>query len=207
MSTEVAVEGSGFAPLPKQDRHIGAFSEMLVSSILSLVASLVLSAEAITLAANPLATFSCDISAKISCSVVGASWQASLLGFPNAFLGLIAEPVVITIALASLAGVIFPRWFMNAAQVIYTAGLVFAYWLLYEAYFNIGALCPWCLLVTITTTMVFASMTRVNIYRNTFGFKPATHARLTRLLDSWVDQYIVVVIFVVIGAMIVVRYL
>ena len=163
MSTEVAVEGSGFAPLPKQDRHIGAFSEMLVSSILSLVASLVLSAEAITLAANPLATFSCDISAKISCSVVGASWQASLLGFPNAFLGLIAEPVVITIALASLAGVIFPRWFMNAAQVIYTAGLVFAYWLLYEAYFNIGALCPWCLLVTITTTMVFASMTRVNI--------------------------------------------
>ena len=207
MSTEVAVEGSGFAPLPKQDRHIGAFSEMLVSSILSLVASLVLSAEAITLAANPLATFSCDISAKISCSVVGASWQASLLGFPNAFLGLIAEPVVITIALASLAGVIFPRWFMNAAQVIYTAGLVFAYWLLYEAYFNIGALCPWCLLVTITTTMVFASMTRVNIYRNTFGFKPATHARLTRLLDSWVDQYIVVVIFVVIGAMSVVRYL
>jgi len=207
MSTEVAVEGSGFAPVPKQDRHIGAFSEMLVSSILSLVASLVLSAEAITLAANPLATFSCDISAKISCSVVGASWQASLLGFPNAFLGLIAEPVVITIALASLAGVIFPRWFMNAAQVIYTAGLVFAYWLLYEAYFNIGALCPWCLLVTITTTMVFASMTRVNIYRNTFGFKPATHARLTRLLDSWVDQYIVVVIFVIIGAMIVVRYL
>jgi uncharacterized membrane protein len=207
MSTEVAVEGSGFTPIPKRDRHIGAFSEMLVSSILSLVASLVLASEAITLAANPLATFSCDISAKISCSVVGASWQASLLGFPNAFLGLIAEPVVITIALAALAGVVFPRWFMNAAQVIYTAGLIFAYWLLYEAYFNIGALCPWCLLVTITTTMVFASMTRVNIYRNTFGFKPNTHARLTRLLDSWVDQYIVVVIFVIIGAMIVVRYL
>ena len=90
---------------------------------------------------------------------------------------------------------------------MYTAGLVFAYWLLYEAYFNIGALCPWCLLVTITTTMVFASMTRVNIYRNTFGFKAATHARLTSLLDSWVDQYIVVIIFVIIGAMIVVRYL
>jgi len=207
MSTETAIESSGFAPIPKQDRHLGAFSEMLISSILSLVASLVLSAEAITLAANPLASFSCDISAKISCSVVGASWQASLLGFPNAFLGLIAEPVVITIALASIAGVVFPRWFMNAAQVIYTAGLLFAYWLLYEAYFNIGALCPWCLLVTITTTMVFASMTRVNIYRNTFGFKPTTHARLTRLLDSWVDQYIVVVIFVIIGAMIAVRYL
>ena len=114
---------------------------------------------------------------------------------------------MITIALASLAGVVFPRWFMNAAWVVYTAGLVFAYWLLYQAYFNIGALCPWCLLVTVTTTMVFASMTRVNIYRNTFGFSEAVHARLTRWLDAWIDQYIVVVIFVVIGAMSVVRYL
>lgn len=207
MSTEALVESAEFTPIAKKARHIGAFSEMLVSSLLSLIASLVLSAEAITLAANPNAVFSCDISAKISCSVVGASWQASLLGFPNAFLGLIAEPVVITIALASLAGVVFPRWFMNAAWVVYTAGLVFAYWLLYEAYFNIGALCPWCLLVTVTTTMVFASMTRVNIYRNTFGFSDAMHARLTRWLDAWIDQYIVVVTFVVIGAMIVVRYL
>ena len=207
MSAEALVESSVFSPIAKKARHIGAFSEMLVSSLLSLIASLVLSAEAITLAANPNAVFSCDISAKISCSVVGASWQASLLGFPNAFLGLIAEPVVITIALASLAGVVFPRWFMNAAWVVYTAGLVFAYWLLYQAYFNIGALCPWCLLVTVTTTMVFASMTRVNIYRNTFGFSEAVHARLTRWLDAWIDQYIVVVIFVVIGAMIVVRYL
>jgi uncharacterized membrane protein len=207
MSTEVMNEGVEFTPIAKPARHIGAFSEMLISSVLSLVASLVLSAEAITLAANPNAVFSCDISAKISCSVVGASWQASLLGFPNAFLGLIAEPVVITIALASLAGVVFPRWFMNAAWVVYTAGLLFAYWLLYEAYFNIGALCPWCLLVTVTTTMVFASMTRVNIYRNTFGFSEFTHARLTRWLDAWVDQYIVVVVFVIIGAMIVVRYI
>ncbi len=207
MSVEVMSEGVEFVPIAKKARHIGAFSEMLVSSVLSLVASLVLSAEAITLASNPNAVFSCDISAKISCSVVGASWQASLLGFPNAFLGLIAEPVVITIALASLAGVVFPRWFMNAAWIVYTAGLIFAYWLLYQAYFNIGALCPWCLLVTVTTTMVFASMTRVNIYRNTFGLSEGMHARLTKWLDAWVDQYIVVIIFVIIGAMIVVRYL
>jgi uncharacterized membrane protein len=207
MSTEAMNERVEFTPISKHARHIGAFSEMLISSVLSLVASLVLSAEAITLASNPNAVFSCDISAKISCSVVGASWQASLLGFPNAFLGLIAEPVVITIALASLAGVVFPRWFMNAAWVVYTAGLLFAYWLLYQAYFNIGALCPWCLLVTVTTTMVFASMTRVNIYRNTFGFSEGLHSRLTRWLDAWIDQYIVVVIFVIIGAMIVVRYI
>jgi len=196
-----------FTPLPRAQRHIGAFSEMLVSSLLSLIASLVLSAEAITLAANPNAIFSCDINAHISCSVVAQSWQASLLGFPNAFLGLIAEPIVITLAVASIAGVSFPRWFMNAAQVMYTVGLLFAYWLLYEAYFHIGALCPWCLLVTVTTTMVFASMTRVNIYRNTFGLSEPVHQRLTRLLDAWVDQYIVILIIAIVGGMIAIKYL
>ena len=135
------------------------------------------------------------------------SWQASLFGFPNAFLGLIAEPIVITVAVASIAGVVFPRWFMNAAQLMYTVGLLFAYWLLYEAYFNIGALCPWCLLVTVTTTMVFASMTRVNIYRNTFGFSERAHERLTRLLDAWVDQYIVILVIAIIGGMIAIKYL
>ncbi|MDO8732124.1 MAG: vitamin K epoxide reductase family protein [Actinomycetota bacterium] len=196
-----------FTPLPRAQRYIGAFSEMLVSSLLSLLASLVLSVEAITLAANPDAIFSCDISSHVSCSIVAQSWQASLLGFPNAYLGLIAEPIVITVALASIAGVSFPRWFMNAAQLMYTVGLLFAYWLLYEAYFHIGALCPWCLLVTVTTTMVFASMTRVNIYRNTFGFNERLHLRLTRLLDAWVDQYIVILIIAIIGGMIAIKYL
>ncbi len=110
---------------------------MLISSALGLWASFVLSTEAVTLAADPNASFSCDVSAKISCSTVGLSWQAHLLGFPNAFLGLIAEPIVITLALAALGGVRFPRWFMLTAQACYAIGFVFAYWLF--LYRNAGA--------------------------------------------------------------------
>ncbi len=106
------------------------------------------------LAEDPLADLSCNISSTISCATVGLTWQANLLGFPNAFLGLIAEPVVITIAVAALGGVRFPRWFMLGAQVVYSIGLAFAYWLFYQAYFVIGAMCPWCMLITITTTLV-----------------------------------------------------
>jgi len=153
----------------KRSSHRAAFLEMLISSLLGLYASFVLAAEAVTLAANPNATFSCDISAKISCGAVGSSWQANLFGFPNAFLGLIAEPVVITLAVAALGGVRFPRWFMIGAQAAYTIGLIFAYWLFFEAYFVIGALCPWCLLITVTTTLVFFSMTRVNISEGHLG--------------------------------------
>src|SRR5690606_26054377 len=101
-----------------------------------------------------------------SCGTVGASAQASLFGFPNAFLGLVAEPVVITIAVAGLGGVRFPRWFMCAAQVVYTLGLAFAYWLFYQSMFHIGALCPWCLLVTLSTTLVFATLLHYNLREN-----------------------------------------
>lgn len=75
---------------------------MLVSSLANLVASFVLALDAIKLAENPSADLRCNINAVLSCGTVGLSWQASVFGFPNAFLGLIAEPVVITIAVAAL---------------------------------------------------------------------------------------------------------
>lgn len=156
------------------------FATMLLSASLSLLASFVLSVDALKLAADPQAALSCNINAVISCGTVGSSWQASLLGFPNAFLGLVAEPVVITIAVASLSGVVFPRGFMLAAQIVYTIGVGFAYWLFFQAMFVIGALCPWCLLVTLSTTLVFTSLSHVNI-RDGNLFLPS---RLSRSLQS-----------------------
>ena len=139
------------------------FASMLVGSVLSLIASFVLSVEAVTLASNPDAVLACSINAVLNCATVGLHPTASLFGFPNAFLGLIAEPVVMTVAIAGLMGVRFPRKFLFVAQIFYTLGFIFAYWLLYTSMFTIGALCPWCLLVTVTTTFVFFSMTRYNI--------------------------------------------
>jgi hypothetical protein len=70
---------------------------------------------------------------------------------------------VITVAIAGLAGVTFPRRFLFAAQIGYTLGFLFAVLLFFISMFVIGALCPWCLLVTLSTTFVFFSMTRYNI--------------------------------------------
>ena len=155
--------------------NVWIFVTMLVSACLSLLASFVLSVDAIALARDPGANLACNINARISCGAVGISWQAHLLGFPNAFLGLLAEPVVITIAVASLAKVRFPRGFMLAAQVVYTLGVIFAYWLFFQALYVIGALCPWCLLVTLSTTLVFTSLTHVNIRDNNLFLPPRAH--------------------------------
>ncbi|GAA2184066.1 vitamin K epoxide reductase family protein [Brooklawnia cerclae] len=182
------------------------FGYMLFSSLVSLTASFVLSVDAIELAKNPDAILSCDINSVISCGTVGTTWQANLLGFPNAFLGLIAEPVVITIAVASLAKVRFPRGFMLAAQVVYTIGFLFAYWLFYQSMFHINALCPWCLLVTLSTTLVFSSLTHVNIRDNNLFLPARVQTVLASGLRMGLDALIVVVWLTLIVVSILVKY-
>lgn len=185
---------------------IGVWVVMLLSSVASLVASFVLAVEAITLAENPAAKLGCDINAVLSCGTVGASWQASVFGFPNAFLGLIAEPVVITIAIAALSGVRFKRWFMLAAQLIYTLGLALAYWLFYQAMFNIGALCPWCLLITVATTLVFFEMTRINIRDNNLYLPQRIQQALSSAVRSNLDVMAVIAWLLTLVLLIVVKY-
>jgi uncharacterized membrane protein len=182
------------SPLLHRLRHhdVTVWVTMLTASVASLVASFVLSIDALRLAENPNADLACNINAVISCGTVANSWQSSLLGFPNAFLGLVTEPVVLTLAVAGLAGVRFPRWFMFSAQVVYTIGLLFAYWLFYQAMFVIGALCPWCLLVTLATTLVFFEMTYVNIRDDHLFLPSRIQAALTWFVRSNFDLMLVI---------------
>jgi uncharacterized membrane protein len=189
-------------------RHTGGwiFGTMLLSACLSLTASFVLSIDALRLAADPGASLSCNVNAVISCGTVAASWQAQLFGFPNAFLGLVAEPVVITIAVASLGGVRFPRWFMFAAQVVYTLGLGFAYWLFFQSMFVIGALCPWCLLVTVSTTLVFSTLTHVNIRDGNLFLPSRVQAAAARFIKADLDIIVVTMWVLVLILAVVLKY-
>lgn len=166
------------------------FVSMLVGSILSLIASFVLSAEAVELARNPDAVLSCSVNVVLNCATVGIHPSAYMFGFPNSFLGLIAEPVVITVAIAGLAGVTFPRKFLFTAQIFYTLGFIFAYYLLYLSMFVIGALCPWCLLVTVTTTFVFFSMTRYNIREENLFLPKKWSDAAKRFVDKDYDKLV-----------------
>jgi uncharacterized membrane protein len=186
--------------------NVWIFATMLGSAGLSLIASFVLSIDAVRLAADPTVDLSCNINSVISCGTVGTSWQAHLFGFPNAFLGLIAEPVVITIAVASLGGVRFPRWFMFTAQIVYTIGLIFAYWLFYQAMFNIGALCPWCLLVTVSTTLVFTTLTHVNIRDGNLFLPPRVQAALRDGVNADLDAIAVTIWLLVLALAVVLKY-
>lgn len=182
------------------------FTSMLIGAICSLIASFALSVEAIQLAKNPDADLSCNVSVVLNCATVAKHPTAELLGFPNSFLGLMAESVVITVAIAGLAGIRFPRGFMFAAQIGYGLGFIFALFLFYTSYFVIGALCPWCLLVTITTTLVFFAMTRYNIRENNLFLSKKLQATCKSWIDKDYDKMTMAVLIVIMIAMIIVKY-
>lgn len=189
-------------------RHSNAwvFGTMLVSALGSLLAAFVLSVDSVILAADPNAILSCNLNAVLSCGTVGLSDQAQIFGFPNAFLGLMTEPVVITIAVASLAGVRFPRWFMLSAQVVYLFGLIFAFWLFYQSYFVIGALCPWCMLITLGTTLVFITLLHFNIMNNNLYLPKKAQAAAESFVRMNGDLFLAFALVLTIVAMIVVKY-
>ena len=182
------------------------FVAMLISSSLSLWAALVLSNDAIKIAGDPNAKLSCDVNAIVSCGKVARSWQSHLLGFPYAFLGMMTEPVVIAVAVAGIGMVAFPRWFLKTAHVVYTAGLLFALWLLSQSFFVIKAFCPWCLLVTASTITVFSTMTRINIMENTWGLSEQRQAKLVDFVNRGWGRVAYTFIYCFLGIAIVLKY-
>ena len=182
------------------------FTSMLVGAIFSLIAAFVLSVESIEIAKNPNAQLSCSVNLILNCATVAAHPTSTMFGFPNPFLGLMTEPIVITVAIAGLAGIKFPRRFMFVAQIFYTLGLLFALYLLYLSMFVIGALCPWCLLVTLTTILVWFAITRYNLREDNLYLSKKWSKKAHEWLDKDYDKFAMAIIVFVIVVGILLKY-
>lgn len=182
------------------------FISMLIGSLLSLLASFVLTLESFQLAKNPDASLSCSVNVVLNCATVAKHASAEMLGFPNSFFGLMAEPVVITVAIAGLAGIRFPRGFMVAAQIGYTVGLIYALVLFGISFFIIQALCPWCLLVTLTTILVWFALTRYNIRENNLFLPKKFQKPLERFIDRDYDKLVMFGLIAFLVLAIIVKY-
>lgn len=157
---------------------------MLIFGAIGLAASFVLAIEEFHLLQNPDVVLSCSINLVLNCSAVMQTWQASVFGFPNMFIGLIGFSVVITVATSLLAGAKFPNWFLNAANICFGLGLIFSYWLFLSSIYVIQILCPWCLIVTFATTILFACITHYNLRTNVFGFAKKINKKIQDFQDK-----------------------
>jgi hypothetical protein len=72
--------------------------------------------------------------------------------------------------------------------------------------FDIGALCPWCLLITVATTLVFFEMTYVNIRDDNLFLPRRVQAALTGFIRANLDLFVLVVWLLVLVLAVVVKY-
>lgn len=180
-----------------------AWSALLAGAVIGLLASFVLSLEALTLAGDPDATLSCSVNLVLNCATVANDSSAELLGFPNSFVGMMAFPVLITIAVVGLTGVKLPVWFLRAMWIGAIGGLIFAGWMFYESYFVIQALCPWCLLTDIAVLMVFYGTFRILARQEILCAYPQKLAQFSR---NNYDLLVVLVLVVAAVAAVVAKY-
>ena len=191
---------------PRGWRHEATWTYliMLIASTVALFVSFILAADTLKMARNPGQKLNCDVNAVLSCSTVAESWQAEIvkfagLSFPNAFFGIAAESVFVTIAVIGLAKVAVPRWFATCTWLGGLAALAYSYWLTTQSLFVINALCPWCLALMFSTTVQFMSLSHATVTVQDLPAKNAGLRKYYRLnFDLMVDAVWIVALIVVI---------
>lgn len=182
------------------------FSIMLVGGILALMAAFILTIEKFHLLENPEVALSCSFNLVVNCATVMQTPQASVFGFPNSMIGLMAFPVIILIATLGLWKVQFPKLFLKLTNVGYLLGTVFAYWLFFQSVYVIQVLCPWCLFVTFSTTLILASMTHYNLRYNTFGFNKKANEHIQNFLKKGYHTVVVVSWLVLLTCLVFIKF-
>jgi uncharacterized membrane protein len=134
---------------------------VLIAGVIGLISSMTLTVEKIDILLNPAYVPSCNINPILSCGSVMTTPQASVLGFPNPLLGLVAFTVVVVTGLLAVAKVRLPQWYWVGLMVGVLIGTVFVHWLIFQSLYRIGALCPYCMVVwavTVSLLVVVASI-------------------------------------------------
>lgn len=156
---------------PSQSRPTGLAIWLVVAGLIGWWAAFQLTVEKFHAYANPGEAAACDFSILVQCTANLDSWQGSVFGFPNPILGLTGWVAPIVVGMALLAGARFARWFW----LLFWAGIAFAFgfviWLISQSIFDLGTLCPWCMVTWTVTIPTFYAVT-VHVLRS--GAVPLT---------------------------------
>lgn len=166
-------------------RPIAVAVFLVIAGALGLLAAYELSLEKILSLEDPAHIPSCNVGVLVGCSTNLASWQGSVFGFPNPFLGLMAWPVLITSGVALLSGARFARWYWVALNIGVAGALVFVGWLIYQSIYVLDVLCPWCMLTWAVTIPTFWVVT-LHVLRSGFLPVPAAVRRRAHAAMSWI---------------------
>ncbi len=144
------------AGLPRESRAPRGLGMLFaVTGAIGLVMAVVLLVEKIALIEDPSYVPSCSLNPVLSCGSVMDTPQASAFGIPNPILGIAGFAAVLSLGFAFLAGARVARWMSALIQAGVTFAVLFVQWLIGQSLYEIGALCPYCMVVWAVTIPLF----------------------------------------------------
>jgi uncharacterized membrane protein len=160
----------------------------VIAGAIGWFASVALLVERVQSLQDPTKNPSCDISPFVSCGALFDRWQASLFGFPNALLGVAGFVVPIVIGVGIFAGAHFKNWFWRSAVIGIGIAWIFITWLFTQSIYNIGVVCPYCLVVWAATIPMWWTVLIVTIIQGCWGLK------IRKIVSSWGISYLPVIV-------------
>lgn len=157
---------------------------MVLIGVIGWLAAFQLAVEHWRVLKDPSHQASCDISPVVGCGSVMTGAQGNVFGFPNMLLGLGAFAAVAALGVAVLGGARLHRrvWLgLNAGAL---AGVVFVHWLIYQSFYVLGRICPYCAVVWVVTIALFWYVTLRNLRSGVLPVPAAGRGLLDLLLDT-----------------------
>lgn len=151
---------------------------ILVGGVIGLVAAGALLIEKIEMLVDPGYVPTCSINPVLSCGSVMVTPQASLFGFPNPLVGVIAFTLVTVTGVLAVARVSLPRWYWAGLAGGLALGTVFVHWLIFQSLYRIGALCPYCMVVWSVTIPLLVMVSSI-------ALRPLAGSPVARGLYEW----------------------
>ncbi|MCZ4520636.1 vitamin K epoxide reductase family protein [Rhodococcus ruber] len=151
-----------------------------IFSAIGLLAALTLTIERFKLLEDASYVPSCSLNPVLSCGSVMVTKQAALFGFPNPILGIAAFSIALVAGVLWLGRVELPHWFWLGMSGGLLLGEVFVHWLIVQSLYEIGALCPYCMVVWAVTMPLFvlALSRTIGTASSTTDGAPGTIGRL-----------------------------
>lgn len=167
---------------------------------LGVLAAFVLAVEKIALLKDSDYVPTCSLNPVLSCGSIMRTPQAEVFGFPNPLLGIAGFAVVTTVGVVLLAGATLPGWFWLGLQAGVSVGVLFTHWLMVQSLYEIGALCPYCMVVWAVMIPVFWYTTLHNLAHGRLPLPAGAVEVLTRYHGVVVTVWYLVIAVLVLEA-------
>ncbi len=141
-----------------KERNILAPLIITIAGLIGVIDSFYLVMEYLDVLANPGVVTPCTVNSLVSCTLtVQGVWGHYFPGIPNPMLGMLWYAGCLTYGFTRLLGSEFSKKARAVVLAILLSGLLFSYRLYFASIFQLGGVCPFCLMSTAMSTLILLS--------------------------------------------------